>query len=103
MSTGAGLFSILRSTITSHVAPEDVSVVYSVMSLLMVAGAALAGPLYNVTFVAGLRLGPAWLGMPYLVAGGMLALAFVMALFVRAEREGDLGEQVAEDSALLRA
>ncbi|MCJ1478672.1 hypothetical protein MMC13_007353 [Lambiella insularis] len=77
-----------------HATPESVSVMYSLMTALLVAGSSLAGPLYNAAFVAGLRLGEGWVGLPYLVAGGLLALVVGMGWFVRGERKGEEGAEV---------
>ncbi|MCJ1435788.1 hypothetical protein MMC27_005163 [Xylographa pallens] len=83
MSFGAGLLSLVRSLITLHVLSDNISVVYSVMSMVNTITAALAGPLFNETYSAGLQLGNMWSGLPFLIAAGLVALDFVLALFIR--------------------
>ncbi|MCJ1380715.1 hypothetical protein MMC17_003823 [Xylographa soralifera] len=83
MSFGAGLLSLVRSLLTLHVSPDNMSVVYSVMSMVNVTTAALGGPLFNETYSAGLQLGNMWYGLPFLVAAGLVALNFVLTLFIR--------------------
>ena len=82
MSMGTGLISLARSLLTTSVSPKNVSVAYSLMTVLGVVGTSVAGPIYSGIFSAGLALGPAWYGLPYLVAGCVLALSFTMILFV---------------------
>ena len=83
MSFGAGLLSIVRSLITLHVSSDNISVVYSVMSMVNTITAALAGPLFNETYSVGLQLGKMWYGLPFLIAAGLVALDFVLTLFIR--------------------
>ncbi|KAK6216889.1 hypothetical protein QIS74_07003 [Colletotrichum tabaci] len=54
-ASAAGMQSLLRSLITDSIKAEQVSLVYSIVTVLHVAGGALAGPLYSMAFVAGLR------------------------------------------------
>ena len=85
MSMGAGIVALLRSIVASQVSAKNVSVIFSAMTMLMNIASAICGPLYNQIFSAGLRLNPSWSGLPYFVAGAMLALFSVMALFVNKE------------------
>lgn len=82
-SSGAGLQSLLRSLITDSISPTDVSVVYSVVTILHVVGGSLAGPLYSTTFSAGLRLGSGWTGLPFIIAGGLGLVSFALLLLLR--------------------
>ena len=86
MSFGAGLLSLIRSLVILHVPSDNLSVVYSVMSMMIVITAALGGPLFNETYSAGLELGEMWYGLPFLIAAGLVALEFVLALFIREKR-----------------
>ncbi|TIC91595.1 Efflux pump ustT [Colletotrichum higginsianum] len=52
-ASAAGMQSLLRSIITDNIKAEQVSLVYSIVTVLHVVGGALAGPLYSVAFVAG--------------------------------------------------
>ena len=83
MSFGAGFLSIVRSLVTLHVSPDNISVIYSVMSMVITSTAALAGPLFNETYSAGLQLGKMWYGLPFLIAAGLVVLDFILTLFIR--------------------
>ena len=82
MSMGTGLISLVRSLLTTSVSSKNVSVAYSVLTVLGVVGTSVAGPIYSGIFSAGLGLGPVWYGLPYLVAGCILLVSFTMILFV---------------------
>ena len=86
MSMGTGIVSLLRSITASQVSSKNVSVVFSALTMLMNIATAIVGPLYNQVFSAGLRLNPPWSGLPYFVAGAMLASFTLMALLMNKER-----------------
>ena len=88
MSAGAGLLAVVRSLISESTAPKNISVVFSAMTILIMGGGAIGGPIYSETYSAGVRLGPAWVGLPLEVAGAMLAIVFCMALFIREPEQG---------------
>ncbi|CAG8955462.1 hypothetical protein HYFRA_00010328 [Hymenoscyphus fraxineus] len=83
LSMGSGIIDILRSLLTYTIAAEDISVVYSAMTILIVLGSSIAGPVYTGTFALGLRLGSPWEGLPFMVAGGLFVLSFVILFFVK--------------------
>ena len=87
MSAGAGLQAIVRSLISETTAPKNISVVFSVGTLLTIAGGALAGPIYSASYTAGLKSGSGLVGLPFAVAGAMLAVVFCMAILVREARQ----------------
>ena len=93
MSIGTGLTALVRSLLTASVSAKNRSIVFSVMTILIVVGTSVAGPIYSETFSAGLRLGSAWYGLPFLVCGGMIAIAFVMELFIRERHAPEQDEQ----------
>jgi len=82
-TTASGMQSVLRSIITSSISPTDISIVYSVFTILHVLSGSLAGPLYSGTFSAGMKLGGVWLGLPFLVGGGLALLALGGIVLVR--------------------
>jgi len=55
--------------------PSDISLVYSVFTILHVLSGCLAGPLYSGTFTAGMKLGGFWLGLPFVVGATLTTLA----------------------------
>ena len=42
----------------------------------------LAGPLYSGTFTLGLELGGFWIGLPFVFAGGLVALAIAGSMCI---------------------
>ena len=95
MSASAGLQALVRSLMSEATAPKNVSVVFSVGTLLLIAGGALAGPIYSASYSAGLRSSSGLVGLPFVVAGAMLAVVFCMAILVREAKKGQY-EAVAE-------
>ena len=89
MSAGAGLTALVRSLISESTAPKNISVVFSIMTLLTIVGGAFGGPIYSETYSAGVRLGPAWVGLPFVVAAAMLMVVFSLAIFVREPKEAE--------------
>ncbi|KAF2012817.1 MFS general substrate transporter [Aaosphaeria arxii CBS 175.79] len=80
---GTAQESVLRSMVTDMVDPEGVSIAYSAMTMLRTIGASVSGPIYAGLYAAGLDHGWSWLGLPYLFAGGLFALIFVVLLFFK--------------------
>ena len=68
---------------TSNIATEDIIIIHSLFTILQVVGASVAGPKYPGAFAAGLRLGMQWTGLPFIIAGSLFVLAFILLLFVR--------------------
>lgn len=57
MSTAGGIQSLLRSLITETTSSKDISIMYSVFTILHVLSSSLAGVIYSGAFAAGLGLG----------------------------------------------
>lgn len=79
-ASAAGIQSLLRSLVTDTIEAGSLSLVYSIITVLHVVGGALAGPLYSVAFVAGMRYGIGWSGLPFIVAGSFGLLSFGLLL-----------------------
>lgn len=79
-ASAAGMQSLLRSLVTDTIEAGKLSLVYSVITVLHVVGGALAGPLYSAAFVAGMRRGIEWTGMPFIVSGCLGLLSFGLLL-----------------------
>ncbi|KAL2183079.1 MFS general substrate transporter [Thermothelomyces heterothallicus CBS 203.75] len=82
MSLGMAVVTILRSLVTDLMRPQDVTLVYSMVTMMMRIGSAVAGPIFAWSFGFGLRLGPVWTGLPFVVAAafflaGTIALGFL--------------------------
>ena len=89
-SAAGGLQPILRSLVTTSISAADISLVYSVFTILHVISNSLAGPLYSGTFTIGLNLGVWWTGLPFVVAGGLVALALAGLMFVKEKHTYDM-------------
>lgn len=96
-ASASGLQPILRSLLTSSISPRDITLVYSVVTLLQRVGNALAGPLYSGTYTIGLTLGNPWIGLPFIVAGSLVTLGMVGFLFTMVRKEKHNYEQVPDD------
>jgi len=57
--------------------------VYSVLNMLLVLSGSLAGPLYSGTFTAGMQLGGFWLGLPFVIGGGLAVVALGGMIFLK--------------------
>ncbi|RAK73277.1 putative MFS multidrug transporter [Aspergillus fijiensis CBS 313.89] len=82
-SLGAAFAVSCRSFVTSLVPPDRVGTLYSSAAAITSSGMVIASPLLAYAFRLGLRLGPAWFGLPFLLAGGMYLLASVSLLHLR--------------------
>jgi hypothetical protein len=83
---GTGFVPVVRSLITSlaesHHASEtsDIGRLYAVIAVMEGVGSLVAGPGMAIAFRAGMKIGEAWLGLPFLVAtllfGGVAGVLF---------------------------
>lgn len=87
-ASAAGMQSLLRSLVTDSIEASSLSLVYSIITVLHFVGGALAGPLYSVAFVVGMRHGIAWTGMPFIVAGLLGLLSFGLLLGLGRGKQG---------------
>lgn len=62
---------------------EQTSLLYLCISFMRCAGAIVAGPLLAAAFRAGLHLGGRWIGLPFIVAGCLQAIAAVIVFSAR--------------------
>ncbi|KAK6832008.1 hypothetical protein RU639_002659 [Aspergillus parasiticus] len=83
MSTGGGLQSALRSLVTIVISPDDISVVYSIFTILHALSTSLVGPIYSGAFTLGLKFGTEYTGLPFIVASTLAGLSLPLFLFVR--------------------
>ncbi|PSN75577.1 MFS general substrate transporter [Corynespora cassiicola Philippines] len=83
MALGAGQDSALRSITTEMVDASDVSIVYSAITMLRAIGGSVSGPVFAGLYGVGLRISESWLGLPYIVAGLLFALAFLLLMLLK--------------------
>lgn len=101
LALGAGQDSLLRSLATELVASDEISTMYSAITMLRAIGGSISGPFYAWLYTLGLRQrSKIWLGLPYLIAGALfvIALALLISLTVK-ERDGYEAIEEQEDTA----
>lgn len=83
---GTGFSASVRSLVTLMVASEHVPRLYTSIAISDTVGSLVAGPFLALIFHLGLGLGGAWIGLPFLVSAGMMALVGVLVFAVRVPR-----------------
>jgi hypothetical protein len=82
---------------TEMVRTNDISTMYSAITMLRAIGGSVSGPVYAWLYTAGLtHQGKAWLGLPYLIAGALFVLALSILVMVRDPEKNKLA---ADDEA----
>ncbi|OAR01629.1 hypothetical protein LLEC1_03284 [Akanthomyces lecanii] len=77
----------LNSLLPSLAGPERIGVLYSVMAVLDSLGLMVAAPATAAVFRIGLRLGGVWIGLPFILSGGLMAMSTVVLFAVRITHE----------------
>ncbi|RAK77168.1 uncharacterized protein BO72DRAFT_509952 [Aspergillus fijiensis CBS 313.89] len=90
ISATGGLNSALRSLVTMTISSEDISVVYSIFTILHVLSTSLAGPIYSGAFALGLQFGVEYTGLPFIVAAALVGLSLPMFFLVRPRGDYEL-------------
>ncbi|EPE06190.1 general substrate transporter [Ophiostoma piceae UAMH 11346] len=70
---------------------EHTSRLYTLTSMVETAGSVLAGPVLAWAFSSGLRLGGAWIGLPYYYVCGLCAIALGCLHIITTDKNGDRG------------
>ncbi|PYH87449.1 MFS general substrate transporter [Aspergillus ellipticus CBS 707.79] len=83
LSLGAAFNVSCRSFVTSLVRPDRVGTLYSSAASIQALGTMVSGPLFAYAFRWGLHLGPAWLGLPFLLASAVYLLGSVLLMRLR--------------------
>lgn len=89
----------LNSLLPSLTGQDHVGMLYSVMATLDALGLMISAPAVAYLFKIGLSLGGIWIGLPYILAGGLLLTSTVILFAVRIRREDHFahGEVLEED------
>lgn len=86
---GVGLTGAAQSTslslLANVVAKTDVSIVYSAALMLSVIVNYGMAPILSTLYSKGIALGWAWEGLPFVVLGAALGMAFVASWFIARE------------------
>lgn len=90
-----GFDASIKSLLAQVAGDGQLAVLFSVVSLLENLGIMVAGPGMAYAFRLGLQWGGAWLGLPFIVAGVIMAFAAAIVLSVRVEdmEHGNLDSQ----------
>ncbi|KAJ6790394.1 hypothetical protein PWT90_07775 [Aphanocladium album] len=89
----AGALNGLLSQLTGE---DHMAVMFATTRVLSTLGSVLGLPLFNALFKFGINHGKHWMGLPYLVLGGVFALTTAVVFLVSsapAEQEADYDEQ----------
>lgn len=97
-----GAEATIRSLIASSATNVGTGVLFSLMSIIQGTGILISGPIMAASFRAGLRLGKVWLGLPLLIASGLMAITalvfFIVPLRKRAEEQASETGETEEGS-----
>ncbi|KAJ5915558.1 MFS general substrate transporter [Penicillium verhagenii] len=83
VALGAPFAVSCRSFVTSLIRPDQMGTLYSSASAVTSIGMMIAGPLLAYAFRLGLHLGPAWLGLPFTLAGAIYLLGSISLVLLR--------------------
>lgn len=83
ISLGGGYNVLIRSLLTSIVEANHVGTLYNTIAVTETVGLVIAGPLLSASFRRGLEMGGAWIGLPFIVAGGLFVTAIVVVFSIR--------------------
>ncbi|KAF2431681.1 MFS general substrate transporter [Tothia fuscella] len=72
---GSGFGGSLRSFMTSMVAKDEITLLYTLMTVFGSLGALIGAPLMALTFAKAINLGGFWLGLPFFIASAMFAIS----------------------------
>ncbi|KAI8626240.1 MFS general substrate transporter [Xylariaceae sp. FL1651] len=75
--------SFLRGIATLYVGPEQRSRLFTILGLSAIASDLWVSPVLAGLFSLGMRLGGAWIGLPYFGISGLCVIMFVSALFIK--------------------
>lgn len=80
---GVGLYSALRSLVTSLVHPDQVSRLYAIMAIGDTLGTMLYSPLVSKGYGWGIKLGGHWTGMVFLICALVYVIVSIPAWLVK--------------------
>ncbi|EAW08898.1 putative MFS transporter [Aspergillus clavatus NRRL 1] len=102
---GRGYGNIIRSVVTSLVPAQFTGRMYTMITVIETFGLLLSGPLLAALFRVGLNQGDVrWLGLPFMVAGGIgvIVAVVISCLDVSTPAGAGEAEEADDDSAIAR-
>ncbi|KAK3897103.1 general substrate transporter [Staphylotrichum tortipilum] len=109
-TVGSSSGPLCRAIATGYVEPRQTSRLYALISLAETGGAVLGGPVLAWCFSVGMEKRGVWIGLPWFYVAGLVVVALVSLMFLRAPKEkageegagseggGEVGYQSAEES-----
>lgn len=90
LALGSGQDSLTRSMATEIVRSDEISTMYSAITMLRAIGGSISGPIYAWLYTAGLKQSSdMWLGLPYMIASALFVTAVAVLLSIRNTKEAD--------------
>jgi len=83
LSLGAGVSGLIRSLLNSLVEEHHMGIVNSLVGFMEMLGIMVAGPLLAQSLSTGMRLGGAWIGLPFLVSAVFMAFVTIILCIFR--------------------
>lgn len=83
----------LKSVATLFVTTEQRTRLFTILGLAAIASDLWVSPGLAALFSLGMRLGGAWIGLPYLGVSGLCVLMFIMALFIKLPQQAKVDEE----------
>lgn len=83
LSLGSGYTLLIRSVLASTVEKNHIGTMYTMIGTIETIGILIAGPLLAISFRIGMEGDKRWLGLPYIVAGFLFALATLTVFIIR--------------------
>jgi hypothetical protein len=85
LALGYGFYAALRSVASALVSEDHIGLLNTTIALVQGVGAVVAGPTLAGAFNLGMRMGSAWIGLPYLVGAVLVGAAGGVIGVVRLE------------------
>jgi hypothetical protein len=85
LALGYGFYAALRSVASALVSEDHIGLLNTTIALVQGVGAVVAGPTLAGAFNLGMRMGGAWIGLPYLVGAVLVGAAGGVTRVVRLE------------------
>jgi MFS family permease len=101
LSIGSSFMISTRSLATSLVRPDHAGTLYSAIAIAQGLGTVVSGPLFANLFRLGMRLGPAWMGLPFLQASVFFVIAVTALWHIRLGLSPRANDEEQEQEPLL--
>ncbi len=80
---GSGFSSVVRSLLNAFIKAHHQAMLNSLLGVLQYVAVAMAAPMLSRAMQAGIAMGGAWMGLPFLVAAACAATAAVIVFLFR--------------------